>query len=80
MLVWLPEMNHEAYSEDFQAEHNQSEVFEAASHANYQGEDYGPETRADAVDIGYVAGVGDGEEVHGLEVVVEGRVPDAWGS
>lgn len=75
----LAEVDHEADAEEFEAEHGQGEPLEAAGDADDGREDDGPEARADAVDVGHVAGVGDGEAVHGLQVGVEVGVPEVEG-
>lgn len=72
-------MDHQADAENLEAEHGHGEPLEAAELTDHEGEDNGPEAGADAIDVGYVAGVGDGEAVDGLQVVVEGRVPNASG-
>lgn len=76
-VLRLAELDHEADAEDLKAEHRHGEIFEAAGPADDEGEDYRPETRADAVDVVDVTGVGYGEVVDGLEVVVECCVPGA---
>jgi len=68
-------MDHEAHTKDFKTEHGESEVFKTACDANENGEDDAPEARSDAVDVIDVAGVGNGEVVDCLEVVIEGRIP-----
>jgi hypothetical protein len=65
-------MDHQADAEDFKTQHGHSEPFEAAELADHDGQDDGPEAGADTVDVGYVAGVSDGEPVDSLQVVVEG--------
>lgn len=71
-LVWLAEMDHEADTEDFKTQHGHGEPFEAAELADHDGEDDGPEAGADAVDVGDITCVRNGDAVDSLEVVVEG--------
>lgn len=65
-------MDHETHAQDLETEHIEGKPFETARYADDEGNDDGPEARADAVDVGYVAGVGDREPMNGLKVVVEG--------
>lgn len=51
-------MDHESNSEDLETQHAKGEVFEAPGDADNDGEDHGPETRTNAIDVGDVAGVG----------------------
>ncbi len=71
----LTVMNHETHAEHLETEHGDGEVLDSTRDADYHSEDHGPETGADAVDVGDVAGICNREVVHGLEVVVEVRVP-----
>ena len=76
-LMWLPEMDHETDSEDFEAEHGHGEPLEATELADHESEDYRPEAGSDAVNVCDVAGVRDGKTVDCLQVVVEVGIPDA---
>ncbi len=64
-------MDHETHAQDLETEYAEGKPFEAARCADDEGNDDGPEARTDAVDVGYVASVGDRETMNGLKIVVE---------
>ena len=70
-------MDHKSYTEYLEGKHAKREVLEATSDSDDYCEDNGPETGADAVDIGHIASVGDREAVNNLEVIVKSCFPEA---
>jgi hypothetical protein len=74
-VVWLMEVNNESYTEYLESKHAERDIFKAASDSNDSYKDKRSEVGAAAINIGYIASVGDREVVNGLEGIVESCVP-----
>ena len=73
------EVHHEAGAQDLEGDGGERHIFEGAGGADDEPEDDGEERGADVVRVVDVAGVGEGEVVHGLQVGGEVAVPAVEG-
>jgi hypothetical protein len=70
-LAGLAEMNHKTNAENLKAQHGHGKIFESAGYADDDSENDRPEAGTNAIDVRHITGVGYGEAVNGLQVVVE---------
>ncbi len=69
-------MDHQPYAENLKTEMCKGEVFKATEKTDEAGENDSPKTGANAVDVGYVAGISYGKAMDDLEVGVEVAIPE----